>query len=289
MANNMGTNPQIKKSGWDKICEAYASHSAVVNMVYSLGASIVIIGAMFKILHLPFASYILGAGMVTEAFLFFIGIFEKPHATYHWENVYPQLLGNETVNASGTGLSGASALSDLQVKELQQGIEKLGKAATQLSTLGDVATASNGLVEKMQAAGKATESFVGTQDKLVVATQGLAQQYQTIQGDITTVGEHTKQYAQNVTAINAQLASLNSAYELQLKDVQAQVSASQVYTTKLQAIDATLDTVATQTHQLQQVTTASAEAAAHYLAGQKKLAEQVADLNKIYGNMLNAL
>ena len=59
----------------------------VVGAVYSLGASVVIIGAMFKILHLPGAGITLGIGMVTEAVLFAIGVFDKPHTEYHWQNV----------------------------------------------------------------------------------------------------------------------------------------------------------------------------------------------------------
>ncbi len=282
-----------KQSTWDKIISWYAKQSYAVGIIYSVGASVVIIGALFKILHWPGASQVLMVGMFTEAFLFVLGIFEKPHATYHWENVYPQLLENEEhlapVETKASVTAGVSALSDVQVKDLQQGIESLGKAATQLASLGEVATVSNGLIEKMQVAGKAAEAFAGTQDTLVAATAGLAQQYQTIQGEVETVVGQAKHYTKTVTEINAQLASLNAAYELQLKDIQAQATTTQAHTSKLQAIDATLATIATQTQQLQQTTTASTEVATQYLAGQKKLAEQIADLNKVYGNMLNAL
>lgn len=71
-----------------------------VGAFYSVGASIVILGAMFKILHLAGASYVLGAGMITEAILFFIGVFEKPHKNYHWENLYPALVGEEATPVS---------------------------------------------------------------------------------------------------------------------------------------------------------------------------------------------
>ena len=64
----------------------------IVNIVYSAGASVVIIGALFKILHWPGASQVLMIGMFTEAFLFLIGTLEHPHPEFHWENVFPQLL-----------------------------------------------------------------------------------------------------------------------------------------------------------------------------------------------------
>ncbi len=314
MTKKTEVNTQAKKGVWDRICDFYASQAVAVGMIYSLGAAVVIIGAMFKILHLKGASALLGAGMVTEAILFIMGIFEKPHPTYHWENVYPQLLAHDEGEHDAKGAAehatgaaqtaaptqgagaGIPALSDTQVKELQQGIANLGKAASQLSSLGEVATAGNGLLEKMQVAGNAAEAFAGTQDKLAAATEGLAQQYQTVQTGMAAINEQTKTYAQHVTAINTQLTSLNAAYELQLKDIQAQATACQAQTAtyaaqtdKLKAVNATVEALATQAQALQQATASSAEFAAQYLAGQKKLAEQVADLNKVYGNMLNAL
>ena len=86
---------QKEVKGWDKVVAWYARHAYAVNMVYSGGASIVIIGALFKIMHWPFAGTILTIGMMTEALLFGIGIFEKPHAVYNWENVFPQLRGKD--------------------------------------------------------------------------------------------------------------------------------------------------------------------------------------------------
>ena len=55
---------------------------------YSLGASVVIIGAMFKILHLEGAGTMLGIGMSVEAFLFALGIFDQPHKDFDWDKVY---------------------------------------------------------------------------------------------------------------------------------------------------------------------------------------------------------
>lgn len=63
----------------------------VLNFCYSWGASIIIIGAMFKILHLPYANYIIGIAMSFEAVVFFIFGFERPSADYNWEEVFPVL------------------------------------------------------------------------------------------------------------------------------------------------------------------------------------------------------
>ncbi|MDR3268665.1 MAG: gliding motility protein GldL [Tannerella sp.] len=63
----------------------------VLNFCYSWGASIVIIGAMFKLLHLPYGNEILFVAMITESLVFFISAFEKPNDDYNWEEVFPVL------------------------------------------------------------------------------------------------------------------------------------------------------------------------------------------------------
>ena len=65
------------------------------NVVYSVGAAIVILGAMFKILHLPFGNQMLMFGMITEAIVFLLSAFEKPAKEYKWEEVYPALVDED--------------------------------------------------------------------------------------------------------------------------------------------------------------------------------------------------
>ena len=67
----------------------------MVGYAYGFGAAIVIVGALFKILHLPGASIVLTLGMGTEAILFALSAFEDPHKEYHWDLVFPQLEGGE--------------------------------------------------------------------------------------------------------------------------------------------------------------------------------------------------
>jgi len=63
----------------------------VLNFCYAWGAAIVIIGALFKLLHIPYANQILFIAMITEACVFFISGFEHPYSEYHWEEVFPVL------------------------------------------------------------------------------------------------------------------------------------------------------------------------------------------------------
>ena len=63
----------------------------ILNFIYSFGAAIVIIGTLFKLLHLPYANQILFVAMITEACVFFISGFERPGNEYNWEEVFPVL------------------------------------------------------------------------------------------------------------------------------------------------------------------------------------------------------
>jgi gliding motility-associated protein GldL len=95
----------------------------ILNFVYSWGASIVIIGALFKILHLPYGSHILFAAMMVEACVFFISGFEHPYSEYHWEEVFPVLKsknpldrpdfhggsGGKSIVVGGSSAEGSSA------------------------------------------------------------------------------------------------------------------------------------------------------------------------------------
>lgn len=59
--------------------------------VYGWGAAIVMIGALFKLEHLPYSGYILAVGLLTEAFIFFLSAFEPPIEMPEWSKVYPEL------------------------------------------------------------------------------------------------------------------------------------------------------------------------------------------------------
>ena len=63
----------------------------LTNMIYGLGAAIVIIGALFKIQHWPYGSLILTIGMIVEALVFTYSAFEKQAGDLDWSLVYPEL------------------------------------------------------------------------------------------------------------------------------------------------------------------------------------------------------
>jgi gliding motility-associated protein GldL len=304
-----------KESGFMHWYESY-SGKKVTGMIYSIGASIVIIGALFKIMHFPGAGPVLMTGMITEAFLFMIGCLDKPHVEFHWENVFPQLIGfgvepeylaevekrprptllgagveNGVAPAQEAGKKSANApaLSDADMESLKNGIEGLAKTAVQLQELGKVATSTTKLSEKMEAASEAAGKFAVSSDAVSKKNDELANAYTSIVADMQGVVEGTKAYQKNVEGIGAKLGSINSVYELQLNALQAQVEA---YKAQSAQVNAASEQVKLITADVQKIQASAAEAVkshAEYEAASKKLAQQVADLNKVYGNMLNAL
>lgn len=322
----MATENAAKQGFGARFMHWYESYQGknITNIVYSVGASVVIIGALFKILHWPGASQVLMVGMFTEAFLFLIGTLEHPHPEFHWENVFPQLLeygtkpelleekshqarptllgagvaGGAVAATNGIGaVAGAAAgapaagpkvpsLKDEDLKALKDGIADLAKTATQFAELGKVAQTGVKLGEKLEAAEAATEAYStkmtaaadtyvskmsaagAAVDSYTAATAELAKSYTQVSADMKSVADETKAYKQGVADMGQKLASLNSVYELQLQAVNAQSEAQKAATASAKE---------------------AAEAQAAFAAGTKQLHKQVADLNAIYGNMLNAL
>ena len=306
----MATENAAKQGFGAKFMHWYESYQGknIVNIVYSVGASVVIIGALFKILHWPGASQVLMIGMFTEAFLFLIGTLEHPHPEFHWENVFPQLLeygtkpelleekskqprptllgagvaGAPVAAVSGVAAAGAAepsakapGLKDEDFKALKEGLGELAKTATQFAELGKVAQSGVKLNEKLVAAEAATTEYAAklanvgiATDNLSQATSGLSGAYAQIGADMKSVAEETKAYKAGVEQVGKNIASLNSVYELQLQSVKAQTEAQK-------------DAAAAAKE--------AAEAQVAFANGAKQLQKQVADLNSIYGSMLNAL
>ena len=75
----------------------------IMAYVYGWGAAVVIIGALFKIMHWPGANLMLILGLGTEALIFFISVFEPMHAEYDWTLVYPELAGIEPSEKKAKG------------------------------------------------------------------------------------------------------------------------------------------------------------------------------------------
>lgn len=271
----------------------------LLGAAYSLGASVVIIGAMFKILHLPGAGPMLGTGMTIEAFLFALGVFDQPHKEYDWEKVYD--FDGETIATKSessaiakspsraVGLNYTETINDDDVKKLSESIKNLTQTSQQFVGLTNILGATDQLVKNIDGASQVTGQFIKSQENLNVAAGSLTNSYQGITSGMESVEKNTKQYAGKVEEINKHLSSINSIYEIQLKNIQAQSEGLTQQTQRVRTVTDELDLIANDVQKMKVATAVAAEGTESYKTGTVKLAKQVADLNHVYGNMLNAL
>lgn len=294
---------QIKESGFDAWW-AKPSTKRAVGVVYSLGASIVIIGALFKILHWPGASVVLMVGMMTEAFLFAIGIADKPMPEYHWDHVFPSLTDKEAnpVSISGNigggapmggmpmmagaqggnfsnnaidALTATGTISDEEAKKLTQSIKNMNETAAQLANISKVAGLTDSYAANLQKASEAAASFAEKQGNLDKATNSLLDSYKGIADNMSEAKDQTRSFADSASSLSKSLSSINTAYELQLKGVKSQAESIESMNDDLKKLQDVVRGAASNMDAYRQVT--------------DQLARNIADLNNVYGNMLNAI
>ena len=276
----------------------------VTGAAYSIGASIVILGAMFKILHLPLASVVLGIGMTTEAILFALGAFDKPYKEFAWDkvfdfNVAEKLNGNSMLSNTAGGnyeMRKTERLNDEDIVKLSEGIKSLSEAASQLNTLTDAIKPTDTFIKNIDAASKATDDYMKLQSVLNTSTQKLATSYDGIGNEVDTIIKGTKLHADKVESINKNLSSMNSLYEIHLKNISAQSESLNKHSEnlntqseQLRVVSGELDAVVGKIQQIGSSTKVIADETEKYKAGTAQLTKQIAALNQVYGNMLNSL
>ncbi len=266
----------------------------VVGSVYSLGASLVILGALFKILHLTGASQMLMLGMCTEALLFAIGVLDEPFEDVKWSNIFPSLVGEKKdplINYIGGGsvsanqgmtAQGVNPIKDEDVKAFSESLKSLSEAAQQMAGISKVAGLTDTFAQNITSASQAAAQFATKQQNLDAASDALLASYTGITENMATVQANTKLYVEKADTINKNLAAINSVYEIQLKNIQNQAELVEKQT-------AIINVVAGDINKVQQAMAVSAVDVEKYKDETAKLAKKVADLNAIYGNMLSAI
>lgn len=130
--------------------------------IYGIGASIVIVGAMFKLLNWPGGALMLGIGLTTEAIIFFLSSFEPQEKELDWTKVYPELLDHYSRGAvaprSHAGGAVVEKLDEMFSKAKIDGalVEKLAKDMYHLS---DSVTHITESMVKLQGASNETEKI----------------------------------------------------------------------------------------------------------------------------------
>lgn len=170
------------------------STKKLFNMAYGLGASVVIIGALFKILHWEFGpltgGLLLAVGLITEALIFAISAFEPVDDEYDWSLVYPELNGGQS--------KGKNAAQEAKEAEgiLSRKLDELLKEA-------------NIDAQLMNSLGESIRNFEGAAKNISPTVDAM---------------ESTKRYSEEMSTAAAQMESLNSLYKVQLESASRQAS-----------------------------------------------------------------
>ncbi|GLB51576.1 gliding motility protein GldL [Neptunitalea chrysea] len=162
----------------------------VMNMVYGLGASVVIIGALFKLTHWEFGflngTVMLAAGLITEAGIFAIAAFEPVEEELDWTKVYPELAG-------GPGAPKKGKSTEVEVAEAQGALSK---------KLDEMLKDAKIDAQLMQSLGASIKNFEGAAKNIAPTVDAVAS---------------TKKYGEEMQLAANQLESLNSLYKVQLE------------------------------------------------------------------------
>ncbi|MCS6990277.1 MAG: gliding motility protein GldL [Chitinophagales bacterium] len=251
----------------------------VKNLIIGLGASIVLLGALFKLQHWEGAGTMLIIGMCTEAFIFALLGILPPHKDYYWEKLYPELdiapdeeelkMLKET-HAHGTltqQLDRAMAEHNVEpelIRRLGDNLKRLGESINQLRDLSDAQFATNDFSDKARQAAAALAEMKVAYTNATEAAKLL--------GEAT---HETRNYHEQVQQVSKNLAQLNAIYELELQDTNNHLKAmNRFYGSLSQAIVNLNESI---------------DDTKRYRAEIAELAKNLASLNQIYGNMLSAM
>lgn len=312
------------------------AYKVIIGYVYGWGATAVIVGALFKIMHFPGAGVVLTVGMLVEAFIFFVSVFEPPMEHYDWARVFPALgksgavEGGEVANmpmpAPAKATAGAAApvvsgnidlgLDASDLSKLKEGINKIASTADNFAGIvGDapevarkIAKASASfeeLGERTQGIGKALEESVrgissGCEEInkiLLESTQSLTSQIREnceklsssmgesanhfdslgklMDEQLQQVKSQAADYTQQIAGINKNISALNALYELQIHETK-------------DCLESFRGMQGDMSEMLENVSL-SLDSAKLFKQESQQLANNVASLNSVYGNMLSVV
>lgn len=167
-------------------------------MVYGLGASVVILGALFKIMHWPFANPMLIAGLVVEAFVFAYSAFEPMDDDVDWSLVYPELAGGQANHRSATVIEEEKETQGQLSKKLDDMLKEAKIDASLMSSLGD-----------------SIRNFEGAAKGIAPTVDAMASQ---------------KKYSEELTTAATQMETLNNIYKAQVESASRQAEINQEVT-----------------------------------------------------------
>ena len=282
------------------------------NFAYSLGAAVVIWGALFKILHLPGGSLLLSIGMGTEVLMFILSAFDTPPKTYHWEEVFPVLnsknpedrpdfsSGGGTVIIGGNGKGGNGGngggnypdvsaseakravgipeglnLSEADTQSLTDSIQKMSAAADQLSRMAELTDATQQYLTQLSGIAEQMDRLRQTTESLTNVSNTLLQSYRNITENSEGISDTSQGYVTGMETLNRNINGLNTIYEIQLKSISSQID--------------NIDRVNTGLRNIRDMYERSASDSTRYCQEAEKMTQYIQQLNSVYEKMITAM
>ncbi|WP_045114370.1 type IX secretion system motor protein PorL/GldL [Microscilla marina] len=265
-------------------------YTFIVPRVTNVGAAVVIIGAMFKILHLPNGGPILAAGLITEAFLFFIAAFAPLHAENHrpdWSLIYPQLNDEDYVPSDKPVLPGSGAPAVSQDPSVSKKLAEIDAALAKSLTGAKIESFGNGmksLSENVTKMGKLSSASVATEEyakNVKLASNAIVEMNKSYKTTINAMSEMSnaskdaKAYHAQVQGLTKNLTELNTFYEVEMREAKKHVKSVNDFYKGLGVA-------------VENVSSAGKDAAT-LKTEMSALAGNLTSLNKVYGSMLAAM
>jgi gliding motility-associated protein GldL len=242
--------------------------------VYGIGAAVVIVGALFKILHWPGANEMLTVGLLTEALIFFLSAFQPQPHDPDWARVYPQLAddyngpidggNNKSMTKQLDEMLRDANVSPDAISNLGLGLNRLSETTSQMADLSDATVATNEYTTKVKSAANSLERINEAYGSTVEAITQMA-------GATADAREYHEQ-VQNVTK---NLGALNAVYEMELQDANNHLKSMNKFYGSLSSAMENLTDASKDTQQFKE------EVA--------RLTQSLHSLNNVYGNMLAAM
>lgn len=248
----------------------------IMPMIYGIGAAIVIVGAMFKIMHWPGAGPMLVVGLSTEALIFAFSAFQPAHKDPEWSRVYPQLADDyegydedEEPTSSNLTQKLDDLLADSNIN--QDTISRLGNSLTSLSSsvsnlkdISDASVASSEYAQNVKTASSSILEMNKSYAKTVDAMSAMA-----------NASQDAREYHSQVQNITKNLGALNAVYEMELQDANNHLRAMNKFYGNLSSAMENMADASKDTQQFKDEL--------------GKLSRNLTSLNNVYGNMLSAM
>ncbi len=289
----------------------------VLNFLYSWGASIVILGALFKLLHLPYANQILFVAMITESIVFFISAFEHPNKEYHWEDVFPVLKSKNPMDRpdfTGTPVSTViNSTSNIVDDEITGGIN-IGSAQSNGANArkgGSLNIAGNldvteedtkNLSESIKKLSGAAEQ-ISKMAELTEATQKYLEQLSGMSENMERFSQVTNSLADvSDTMLNSYKSLTDNSdgihqnsgnYVQQMEQLNRNISGlNSIYEIQLKSIGSQIESIEhinSGLNRIREMYDGSVVDSSIFRNETEKMTRQLAELNQVYSRLLQAM